>query len=162
MKTKLAFLAVLTMMVFGVVSVSVRNADAQTALFPSGCSSGFGYSATTFTPCNGTVNSPLISPLPGCTTPLGFSSTTNLPCSGTSVAISFLAGCSSTSGYSVISARPCNGTLVATGVGSTPVVPGLPTTGDGGNALENVLILIASGLLALIGTALFAKESNLS
>ncbi|HEY4513096.1 MAG TPA: hypothetical protein VJH06_01100 [Candidatus Paceibacterota bacterium] len=161
MKTKI-FSLTLCLVIFATAGLGM-GIPAQAATFPDGCASGIGYSATTGSPCNGTSNA-AVGNLPGCTTPLGYSSTSGVPCSGTSTALAFLAGCTSLIGYSSITGEACNGTGIATlPLGGIPNVPGLPTTGDGGKVLDNAMILVVSGLLAVLGTMLFAKEkSNLS
>ena len=134
--------------------VAVNTTHAQSAFFPVGCSSALGYSATNGSPCNGT-NAATNDPMPGCTTALGYSAWNGQPCSGNStVLISFIAGCTSVYGYSSFSAQPCNGTKVATLVFN----PGLPTTGDGGNAAKNIALLVASGLVAAFGVAYLVRK----
>jgi hypothetical protein len=159
MKIKPNFLYIFLVVVLLAGFLGFNNANAQTSTsvnpFPEGCSSALGYSVTTGHPCNGT-STVTTGPLPGCSTALGYSVTNGVPCSGSSVALSYLAGCSSIYGYSTFTGRPCNGTSVAATVavnnptGGT-TIPGLPTTGDGGNALKNVLLLTVSGLIAVSG-----------
>ena len=140
----------IALIVGGVGSFVSQTAEAQTATFPAGCSSGLGYNATTGQPCSGTSTA-IPKFMPGCTTALGYSSTTGLPCSGSSVAIEWLAGCTSKLGYSSVDGTPCNGTNVATFVVVPPSSPGLPTTGFGGNALSNVILLLSFLTLAVAG-----------
>jgi hypothetical protein len=139
---------------------SANSAQAQSSPFPAGCASALGYSATTGLPCNGTNNA-TIGPLQGCETALGYSAVNGVPCSGGSVAIFFLAGCSSLYGYSSITGQPCNGTAIATLEPITPF-PGLPTTGAGGNALFNVLALLASGGVVAFGLKYLVRNREVS
>jgi hypothetical protein len=83
-----------------------------------------------------------------------------VPCSGGSVAIDWLAGCSSILGYSTINGMPCNGSATATLAIPIPSVPGLPTTGSGGNALVNILFLGSSALVAGLGLRLMSRKEN--
>ncbi len=162
MANKFFSLVLLLAVVFGVGFLGAPNADAQVATFPSGCSSALGYSITTGLPCSGT-GTVIVGPLPGCTTALGFSITTGVPCSGGPVAISFLAGCSSVFGYSTITGAPCNGTAVATIDPNTVppvVIPGLPTTGAGGDAVAKVIFLLASGIAATFGLTRLSKSPD--
>jgi len=128
--------------------IGFNSVHAQTATFPDGCASALGYSVTDGEPCNG-ESTATIGPLPGCTTALGYSTTTGVPCSGGSVALVWLAGCASLFGYSTISGQPCNGTSVAIFPTTPPTVPGFPTTGAGGDAARNILLMLAgSAVLA--------------
>jgi hypothetical protein len=164
---KLLAIGLLSFLVLGMFgAIGIGSASAQTATFAAGCSSALGYSVTTGLACNGTATATMPF-LPGCTTALGYSITNGVPCSGGSVAIQWLAGCSSSVGYSTITGAPCNGTTVATppvvvvvpdpGTGTT--TPGLPTTGAGGNALLNSIVLVASGLFVILGGVYVAKRS---
>lgn len=140
---------------FGFGMIGAQNAHAQIT-FPSGCSSALGYSVTTSFPCNGTsVATP--APMPGCTTALGYSVTTGRPCDGASEAITFLGGCTSILGYSTATGAPCNGTAVAT-IGTVVPTPGLPTTGAGGDAARNIVLLLGSGLLSVFGITYIARR----
>lgn len=149
---------------FAVVLVAgftnVDNANAQSVTFPYGCSSALGYSLTTGLPCSGTSRA-IEAPMDGCMTAIGRSTSTGLPCSGSSVVLNYLAGCSSMYGYSTFTSRPCNGTstvyLLLPGT-----IPGLPRTGAGDNALNNILILLASGLTIIIGVAYMSRQSKTS
>lgn len=171
MTNKLLSLVLLPTLVFAFFGAfSVANAQVATPVpfptYPSGCSSALGYSITTGLPCNGTSVA-TNAPMPGCTTALGYSVTTGIPCSGGSVAIPYLAGCTSIFGFSTITARPCNGTAVAEGtVVVTPppviIVPGLPTTGAGGNAFANIALLLSSGLVSILGIAYLVRRSRLA
>jgi hypothetical protein len=159
----LLLLAMIVMMGF----ISIGEASAQTSPFPPGCASALGYSATTGNPCNGTSTA-TSRPMPGCTSALGYSATTGKPCSGGDVALNFLVGCTSVNGYSSITGEPCNGTSVATNgfvalsptyVGGSTNTPGLPTTGAGGEAPMNVLMMALSlGVVVLGSTYLVTKE----
>lgn len=161
MKIKNFFFIIFLSFIFSVGFLGV-NVNAQTTTttpptFPAGCSSALGYSITNGLPCSGTGTA-TVGPLPGCTTALGYSTTNGVPCSGGTTAINFLAGCSSIYGYSTITGSPCNGTstvsnLPGTGTGGTGGTPGLPTTGDGGNSFNNLLLMISSGLIALVGVS---------
>ncbi len=121
--------------------------------FPDGCASGLGYSATTGKPCNG-ESTPTERYVTGCNSALGYSSTDGAPCSGGNVALNWLLGCTSTFGYSSISGEPCNGTDIASlGSGGAP---GLPTTGFGGDVLQNILLLLFSaGIMSIGGMYLY-------
>ena len=130
------------------------NPPLASGTFPAGCASGLGYSVTTGLPCNGTTVATGV--MAGCTTALGYSVTSGLSCSGTTTAISYLAGCSSIFGYSVITGQPCNGTAVATAIVNAPL---LPTTGEGGNALFNTLLLAGAFGLAILGLGLVRKNA---
>lgn len=172
MKTKIFSLVLSFAVMFGVMGIlGVGVASAQTASFPSGCSSALGYSITTGDPCNGT-NTATIS-VPGCYTALGYSTINGAACSGGDVAISYLAGCSSIYGYSVITGMPCNGTNIASipggggavvtpggNVSGTVTTPGFPTTGLGGNAMNNIILLAASGLVASLGIVFLARPKT--
>jgi hypothetical protein len=159
----------LAIVLSGVGAFGSQSALAQTATFPSGCSSALGYSVTTGLPCNGSTDDATMGPLPGCTTALGYSITNGAPCSGANVAISFLAGCSSIYGYSVITGAACNGTTVASIQPGTPFIPGttfgdftspgFPATGFGGYALSNILLLVTSGLVASVGSYYIARRT---
>ncbi|MFZ2150336.1 MAG: hypothetical protein WAV15_04215 [Minisyncoccia bacterium] len=133
--------------VFGLMGAP--SASAQTASFPSGCASGLGYSVTTGNSCNGNSTA-YMGFLPGCSSALGYSVVSGSPCSGGPVAIPYLNGCSSIYGYSIINGWVCNGATFGPG-GGTVYSPGLPTTGYGGNALNNILLLAVSGLIAFLG-----------
>jgi hypothetical protein len=164
----LGLLSFLALGAFGLVGVG--SANAQTATFPSGCTSALGYSVTNGLPCNGT-SSATASFLPGCSSALGYSITNGVPCSGGSVAIQYLAGCSSIQGYSIISGAACNGTNVAYTSGSTtptggivitipdPIVIGLPVTGAAGDALLNSIVLAVTGMFVVLGGLYVAKRS---
>lgn len=147
------------LLVVGLGFMGAGVASAQTATFPAGCTSALGYSITTGLACNGTATA-TIGPLPGCSTALGFSITTGAPCSGGPIAISFLAGCTSVFGYSTISGAPCNGTTVVSLPTGTPLPPVLPTTGAGGGALKNVILLMTSGMIAALGVSRFVKRTE--
>lgn len=126
---------------------------AATTFFP-GCTSVMGFSTVTGRPCSGGVA--LTSNFIGCSSTLGSSTVTGLPCSGGLVPLSFLAGCSSIFGVSTINGLACNGTsspvydpgLV---LGVSDETPGLPVTGAGGNASTNMLLLLGSGVAAILG-----------
>ncbi|MCC7436447.1 hypothetical protein IT402_01060 [Candidatus Nomurabacteria bacterium] len=162
MNKKLIFLTIFSFLVFGLFGLTnLKVAEAQTASFPAGCSSALGYSVTTGSPCNGTsVATPMF--MPGCDSALGYSTVNGAPCSGGPVAISWLAGCTSILGYSDITGLPCNGTFVATTStpGNTPTTPGLPTTGFGGNALINAMILIFSASIASLGFVYIKRQNS--
>jgi hypothetical protein len=150
MKNKLLiFTLIVTLFVAGITFGNVQTTEAQTVTFPSGCSSALGYSVTNGSPCTG---SSTVIPrfMSGCTTALGYSITNGLPCSGSSVALQWLAGCTSLVGYSTIDSAPCNGTSVATAESTTP---GFPTTGAGGNAPLNIILLLSSAIIAIMGSA---------
>ncbi len=151
--------------VFGVASAQVAT-PVPFPTFPAGCASGLGYSVSTGSPCSGTAIANT-SPLPGCSTALGYSVTTGAACSGVAVAIPYLAGCTSIFGYSSITAQPCNGTAFAEGAIVPPpvppvIIPGLPTTGAGGNAPLNIALLLGSGIISLLGVAYFVKRSKIA
>ena len=171
MKNKLFSLVLSFVVIFGVVGfLGADNASAQTASFPQGCSSALGYSVTTGNPCNGKSTATMS--VAGCATALGYSTVNGAACSGGDVAISYLAGCSSIYGYSVITGMPCNGTAVAyfqgsgtyippaSNVGGNVYTPGFPATGLGDNALNNILLLAASGLLASLGIVYLARPKT--
>ena len=146
-------------LVFGFGSVQDVSAQAFPS-FPTGCTSALGYSVTNGTPCNGTSFATMN--IAGCSTALGYSITTGAPCSGISVAIPYLAGCTSIYSYSTISGVACNGTSVASVQSSTPLpIPGLPTTGAGGNAFTNMMLLLSSGVVALMGSIYFIRKSRI-
>ncbi len=155
MKKTLIFAAlslVLILSGFGVVGV------ASAASFPAGCSSGLGYSVTNGAPCSGT--STVKTGVAGCDTALGYSVTNGDPCSGGSSAIFFLNGCTSVQGYSTIDGHACNGTTVATPVTggvSTGGTPGFPTTGGSGSPILNMILLLTSGALALVGSTYLVR-----
>ena len=154
------------------VGLAAQDASAQTPVpnpfptFPAGCSSAIGYSVTTGLPCNGTSAAATLQP--GCPTVLGYSTVNGTPCSGISVALPYLAGCSSIYSFSTITGAPCNGTAFVSMFPPTtpPVViitdPGLPTTGAGGNALSNILALLSSGVVMVIGSAFLARKYRAS
>lgn len=157
MKNKLLVSVFLvTLIVSGIAFFGTQPTQAQVAYFPPGCSSALGYSVTTGAACSGTpIGIPRFPE--GCTTALGYSVTTDLPCSGSSIAIQWLAGCSSLIGYSTIDGAPCNGTPIATTSEIIPppitiTSPGLPVTGAGGNAFWNVVLLLFSGTVAVMGS----------
>src|SRR3989338_8391462 len=129
--------------------------------FPSGCTSVIGYSTTNGLACNGTFTATTTF-FPGCTSTLGTSTFTGLPCSGGLVALPFLAGCTSVFGFSTITGQPCNGTFSATfDTGGVIVTdPGLPTTGAGGNAFANVLALLSSGGVMVLGSIFLARRKS--
>ena len=133
---------------------------ATTTFFP-GCTSVIGYSTFTGFPCNGGVFATTTF-FPGCTSTLGTSTFTGLPCSGGLVALPFLAGCTSVFGFSTITGQPCNGTFSATfDTGGVIVTdPGLPTTGAGGNAFANVLALLSSGGMMVLGSIFLARRKS--
>ncbi len=170
MTNKLSLIAL--MFVFSFASFGLASiANAQSVptpnpfpTYPTGCSSALGYSVTNGLPCNGTSVA-TVSPMPGCTTALGFSVTNGVPCSGGSVAIPYLAGCSSIFGFSTITAAPCNGTSIAEGTVVPPpivVTPGLPVSGAGGNAANNIALLLSSGLVSILGVAYFVRRAKLA
>lgn len=158
MRTKL-FIVVLALVFLGALG-GADIASAQ-ATFRAGCDSALGYSITNGSPCNGTSTATM-GPLPGCSTALGYSITSGAPCSGGSVAISYLGGCTSIYGYSTVTGRPCNGTTIATVLVPTyvPPSPGFPTTGQGGEALPNLLYLGSSLLIAALGIGFLARKRN--
>ena len=158
MKNKIIPLILSLAVIIGLGFVSAGQAEAQTVSFPAGCSSGLGYSVTTGDPCNG-EDTATSNPMPGCASAFGYSVTNGSPCSGTSTAIFSLGGCSSVYGYSVIEGRPCNGTNVAT---FAPVIPGLPMTGGGGNAFQNIMVLAVSGLMAVAGSVYLSRKPEIS
>ena len=156
------------MLVVGFAGINLAGHKAQAADFPDGCSSALGYSTTTGSPCNGTINSPIIGFLPGCTSALGYSTTNGVACSGSSVAILMIAGCSNSMGYSTETGVACNGTAVATPVVITPLpptptpTPGLPLTGFGGNAQTNINSLLALGIIISLGALYFVRKPRVS
>ncbi len=160
MKTKIISMVLSFAVVLIAGFANTNSVNAQSVTFPYGCSSALGYSTTTSLPCSGTSVA-IESPMPGCMTAIGRSMTTGKPCSGSSVVLSYLAGCSSMYGYSTFTSRPCNGTstvyLLLPGT-----TPGLPRTGAGDNALGNMLLLIASGLTAILGIAYTSRQSKTS
>jgi len=160
MTNKFLSLFLLIAVVVGVGSVGVQDINAQTASFPSGCSSALGYSITTGFPCNGTSTA-TIGPLLGCTTALGYSVTNGAPCSGGPTAIFWLAGCTSVQGYSTIDGKACNGTAVAfvpPVVVIDPGTPSLPVTGAGGNAFPNLALLLVAGVSAVLGLRYLSRR----
>jgi len=160
MKTKIISIVLSFVVVLVAGFTNVNSANAQSVTYPAGCSSALGYSVTNGLPCSG--NSVAIeAPMPGCMTAIGRSITTGQPCSGSSVVLSYLAGCSSMYGYSTFTSRPCNGTATVYLLfpGTTP---GLPRTGSGENALGNMLLLIASGLTAILGFTYLSRQSKIS
>ncbi len=148
----------LALIVFSVSFINVQSTQAATSTFPEGCASGLGYSATNGSPCNGRSTA-TIRYMAGCTSAVGFSATTGIPCSGSSVAIDWLAGCTSVFGYSSITGEPCNGTDFVSVVYIPPATnPGLPTTGAGGNAPLNMILLLSSGMIALAGSTYLVRN----
>ncbi len=157
MKT-INFLFVLSLIFVFSFSLVAPRASAQTS-FPDGCASALGYSVTNGAPCNGRGVATM-GPLPGCETALGYSATNGAPCSGGSIALFYLAGCSSIYGYSTVNGQPCNGgASVASAPGTGSGIPGLPTTGEGGNALKNIALLFTSGAIALLAY-IYSKPQN--
>lgn len=162
MKNKILsiFLSLAVIMV-GVAFIGADRAEAQTASFPAGCSSGLGYSVTTGNPCNGKINASS-NPMPGCNSAFGYSITNGAPCSGTSTAIFSMAGCSSMYGYSVIDARACNGTNVAISAPTFPTTPGgFPRTGEG-SPMGVLATLAGSGLAAIFGSVYLSRKYRFS
>jgi hypothetical protein len=157
MKTKIISMSLFLAVVFVFGFANIENANAQSVTYPEGCSSALGYSVTTGRTCNG-KSTPINAPMPGCTTALGYSVTTGEPCSGSSEALQYLAGCTSLYGYSTFTGRPCNGTSVAVPIPGT--TPGLPRTGNSGNSFANVLLLLTSGLVAVLGGVYLSKQSK--
>jgi hypothetical protein len=164
-KIKTYSLVLALVVIFGVSGFTgIKSASAQTASFPSGCASGLGYSVTTGNPCNGNSTA-YRGFLAGCSTALGYSTVNGVPCSGGTVAISYLAGCSSIYGYSTINGWACNGSYFGPlvggiAVGGTVYTPGFPTTGYGGNALNNILLLAVTGLIASLGLIYVTRPSR--
>ncbi|MBI4160790.1 MAG: hypothetical protein HY506_02685 [Candidatus Yanofskybacteria bacterium] len=149
-----------------VTGLPCNGTGAATLTFMAGCTSIFGYSTTTGLACNGGVTA-MTSYFPGCTSVLGASTVTGLPCSGGPVPLPFLAGCESIYGFSTVNGLPCNGTLAVTfdpglGTGGGTGTPGLPTTGAGGNAMNNLVLLIGSGLISLFGIAYIANRMRIT
>ncbi len=142
--------------------MDVNKVSAAEPTFPSGCSSALGFSITTGSSCNGTTSA-TIGFLPGCVTAIGYSIITGQACSGGTLPIQYLSGCSSVLGYSTITGAACNGTNFAT-LSPTEIVinPGLPTTGEGGNAPLNVAISFVSAALAAIGIAYLVRKNRLA
>ncbi len=160
MKIDIFSLVLSIAVIFGAIGFTgVQSANAQTASFPAGCASGLGYSVTTGNPCDGTSTA-IMGFLPGCPSALGYSTANGAPCSGGSVAIAYLAGCSSIYGYSTINGWACNGATFGPAVGGTIYSPGFPTTGFGGNALSNILLLAVSGLIASFGLMYLTRPSH--
>ena len=151
------------------------HANAQSA----SCVSTGGYNPVSGLSCNGATVAPL-----GCNNTAGFSSANGTPCNGETPAANgyngiavgsnnFLNGCYATMGYSATTGYACNtaingivyaGTLGTINVGlpgtdTTPslTAPGLPTTGDGSNAIVNIALM-----LALASVAVVASRSGLS
>src|SRR3989344_4253063 len=156
MTNKLFSLVFLGVLVFGVFALSEPvNVEAQVASSPPGCNSVIGYSSTTGLPCNGGIAAQTAL-FPGCTSVVGVSTMTGLPCSGGTTPLSFLPGCTSIYGVSSINGLPCKGLAVATPF--PPGVPGLPITGSTGNTLENLGLLTASGILALLSIGILARR----
>ncbi len=123
---------------------TAKTTYAADQVFPAGCSSAVGYSASTGRPCNGT-NTATTLPA-GCTNVIGYSSTTGHPCSGTSIAIGHVAGCTSFFGYSATTGQACNG-----GTYAIFPTPGFPNAGSG-DVATNIALLLSSGILAVIGS----------
>ena len=99
----------------------------------------------------------------GCTTALGYSVTTGSPCDAAAVAIPYLAGCTSIYGFSNISGAACNGTnVIQTNVGTVVTTPGLPVTGAGGNAFANIMLLLSSAIVAVVGGVYLVKKSKIT
>jgi hypothetical protein len=83
-------------------------------VYPAGCSSFAGYSATTGLPCTGALTYPV-----GCTSAVGYSPTTGQACNGVVTPTTLPAGCTSTAGYSPTTGQACSGTIVnSSGEGS--------------------------------------------
>ncbi|MBI2630963.1 hypothetical protein HYW73_01960 [Candidatus Nomurabacteria bacterium] len=160
MKINIYSLFLFIAVTFGVIGFTgIQSANAQTASFPAGCASGLGYSVTTANPCNGTSTA-YVGFLFGCSSALGYSTANGAPCSGGTVAISYLAGCSSIYGYSTINGWACNGAYFGPAVGGGTIYsPGFPTTGLGGNALNNIFLLAVSGLIASLGLLYLSRRS---
>lgn len=163
-KKTISLIISLALVLFGIGIIGSGRAEAQSASFPAGCSSAMGYSITTGTPCNGTNIA--TQSIPGCPTPIGYSTTSGVPCSGTSFPIFYLAGCTTGFGYSTVDGRPCNGTAAATFAPTTtptiPATPGLPTTGEGGNAPINMLVLGISGIISIAGLTYLIRKHNIA
>ena len=162
MKNKILFAFLSLALVFGVVGFAgAQIAHAQVVpSFPIGCTSNLGYSVTNGTPCNGTAFATMN--IAGCTTALGYSVTTGIPCDGSSVAIQYLAGCSSIYGFSSISGAACNGTSVVQSTTPPVTTPGLPVTGAGSSALVNMMLLLSSAIVAVVGSVYVAKKNKLT
>gem|GEM_PF-6678090 len=129
---------------------------------PVGCTSVAGFSTTTGTPCNGLsyyANGGTQFPN-GCNSTAGFSTVTGAPCNGASGVgpngvTYYIAGCNSAFGYSAISGLACNtimGTMPQV-AGSGTTTPGLPTTGEGAQALFTAMMLVLSAGLVAYGVS---------
>lgn len=161
MKNKIVFSLLSFALVFGAIGfIGAQTAHAQVApSFPVGCTSNLGYSVTNGTPCNG--SSFATTSISGCATALGYSVTTGIPCDGNATAISYLAGCTSIYGFSNISGAACDGTTTGlTTVVTTTPTPGLPVTGTGSNALLNIVLLLASATLVVVGSMYVFKKQK--
>lgn len=157
MTKKILYFAFILMFFFGVAGfVSSRTAYAVDQIFPAGCSSAVGYSATTGRPCNGTNVATMQDP--GCGTIFGYSQLNGKPCSGTSTAITVMAGCQSLVGYSSVSGRPCNGSNYA--YTAMSVSPGFPRAGADGEALANGVMLGTLGIIVLTGLVYLGRRRS--
>jgi hypothetical protein len=165
MKNKILFAFLSLALVFGAVGFTgTQIVHAQVApSFPVGCTSNLGYSVTNGSPCNGT--SIATQSIAGCTTALGYSVTTAVPCDGSSVAIQYLAGCSSIYGFSTISGNACNGTSTPTlqaTTTTTTTTPGLPVTGAGSNVFVNIVLLLSSAIVAIVGSTYLIRRHKMN
>jgi len=162
MKNKILFTFLSLALVFGVVGFAgAQNVHAQTVpTFPVGCTSNLGYSVTNGFPCNGTSYATMN--IAGCTTALGYSLTTGAPCDAAAVAIPYLAGCTSIYGFSSISGAACNGTNVIQTTVGVVTTPGLPVTGAGSNAFANMVLLLSSAIVAVVGGVYLVKKSKIT
>lgn len=162
MKNKILFAFLSLALVFGVVSFTgTQTVHAQVVpSFPVGCTSNLGYSVTNGIPCNGTSFATLN--IPGCTTALGYSTTSGAPCDGASVAMPYLNGCTSIYGYSTLSGAACSGTNLVQYDPAVTVVPGLPVTGAGTNALINLALLFSVAVVAVGGGVYLAKKVKIN
>lgn len=162
---KKIFSTVLFIFVFMFMGGLINVGSVQAAeTYPNGCSSSIGYSVTTGSPCNGSINNAIKDFLPGCSSALGYSITNGAACSGGNEALSYLAGCTSLMGYSIFTGAPCNGTNIATFTQPviSPSTPGLPLTGSGGNALQNTILILTSGMFVVFGLVYLIRNPSLA
>lgn len=150
-------------------STTTGGACSGTTTYAAGCTTGAGFSATTGAACNNATLSSngyagsagVNGYLNGCTSTNGFSTTNGLACTTAfnNVMIGSLlapAGCFSASGYSTVSGQICN---LYADIGNEEQTPGLPTTGAGGNAAQNIALMLLTGAIALFGLSYIRKNA---
>ena len=145
-----------------------------------GCSGLQGFSTTTGAPCNGSTAATnetgitgTVGFIFGCSSSSGYSMSSGLSCTTSSniyalnsdgTSTGYLNGCFSASGYSSTTGLPCS-LINLIGTNQNPPVyvpptttPGLPTTGAGDSAPGNIALLIASGLIAILGAVYISRR----